>query len=62
MLAASWHYDEMSVSYGVWGYILSVIESFLQNRAIKAVLYGDDTTAYSSIQTSDFFDRLETTA
>ena len=25
-------------------------------------IYADDTTAYSCIQTSDFFDRLEMTA
>ena len=25
-------------------------------------IYADDTTSYSSIQTSDFFDRLEMTA
>ena len=89
-------------AYDVMGSILSIIESFLQDRAIKVVLDGqsstphninavpqgsvlgptlflvhvndlpngalsrigicaDDTTAYSSIQTSGFFDRFEMT-
>ena len=91
-------------AYGVGGCILSIVESFLQDRSMKVVLdgqsstpyeinagvpqgsvlgptlflvyindlpdgalskigiYADDTTAYSSIKTSDFFDRLEMTA
>ena len=91
-------------AYGVIGSIISIVESFLQDRAIEVVLdaqsytphainagvahglvlgptlflvyiddlpdialsrigiYTGDTTAYSSIQTSDFFDKLEMTA
>ena len=33
------------------------------DRALSGIgIYADDTTAYSSIQTSDIFDRLEMTA